>query len=144
MDNKLIGAGTTIYFPVFVEDALFALGDLHAVMGDGEVAVTGLEVAGRVVVRLEVVPGLKLGNPVLETPDGLVTIASAATLDDAVARSAADMLGLLGDRVDLPKHELVMLMSLVGQTEVCQVVDPLKTARFIMPWSVLARYGVKL
>jgi amidase len=54
------------------------------------------------------------------------------------------MLGLLESRIDLPKHELVMLMSLVGQTEICQVVDPLKTARFVMPRWVLDRYAVKI
>jgi len=26
--------------------------------------------------------------------------------------------------------------------QICQVVDPLKTARFVLPWSALAPYGV--
>jgi amidase len=60
MDNRLIGEGTTLYLPVFVDGALFALGDLHAVMGDGEVAVSGLEIAGSVTVKLEFLPDLSL------------------------------------------------------------------------------------
>ena len=39
MDCKIITAGTTVYLPVNVEGALLAAGDLHAVMGDGEVCI---------------------------------------------------------------------------------------------------------
>ena len=36
MDTKLIRKGTTLYLPVFVEGGLLAIGDLHAVMGEGK------------------------------------------------------------------------------------------------------------
>jgi len=52
MDTKLISEGAKLYLPVFVEGALFGLGDLHALMGDGEIGVSGVEVAGKVVVEL--------------------------------------------------------------------------------------------
>jgi Acetamidase/Formamidase family. len=54
MDTTLIGEGTKLYLPVFVDGALFALGDLHAVMGDGEIGVSGVEVSGAVTVGLRV------------------------------------------------------------------------------------------
>lgn len=54
MDNKMITEGATLYFPVFVEGALFGLGDLHAAMGDGEISVSGIEVPGRVTITLDV------------------------------------------------------------------------------------------
>jgi amidase len=50
------------------------------------------------------------------------------------------MFMLLSKKLEIPKHELVMLLSAVGHTQICQVVDPLKTARFIMPNSVLEKY----
>jgi amidase len=53
MDNKLISEGTVLYLPVFVEGALFGLGDLHAAMGDGEVNVTGIEIGGKVTVSFD-------------------------------------------------------------------------------------------
>ena len=37
LDNKELGAGVTLYFPVFDDGALFSAGDGHAVQGDGEV-----------------------------------------------------------------------------------------------------------
>ena len=52
MDTRLIGAGATLYLPVQVDGALLAAGDLHAAMGDGEVAVTGVEVAGAVTLHV--------------------------------------------------------------------------------------------
>ena len=46
MDTRLIGAGTVVYLPIAHEGALFAAGDLHAAMGDGEICGTGVEVSG--------------------------------------------------------------------------------------------------
>ena len=54
MDTRLIGEGATLYLPVQVDGALLAAGDLHAAMGDGEVAVTGVEVAGAVTLQIGV------------------------------------------------------------------------------------------
>ena len=41
MDYRRFGVGTTVWFPVAVRGALFALGDCHAVQGDGEIVGTG-------------------------------------------------------------------------------------------------------
>ena len=56
MDCKKITEGATVYLPVNTEGALLAMGDLHAVMGDGEVGVCGVETAGRVTVKVTVSP----------------------------------------------------------------------------------------
>ena len=52
MDTRLIAEGATIYLPVAVPGALLAACDLHAAMGDCEVAVTGVEVAGSVTLQV--------------------------------------------------------------------------------------------
>ena len=85
MDCKLIGTGTTLYLPVNCEGALLAMGDLHAVMGDGEVAVCGAEIAGKVTVRVTVVKNALLPTPFLLTEEKAVAIYSAPTLDEAAA-----------------------------------------------------------
>ncbi|MCM3160660.1 acetamidase/formamidase family protein [Metabacillus litoralis] len=144
MDNKMITKGTTLYFPVFQQGALFALGDLHAAMGDGEICVTGIEIAGQVTVTLKVIKGKSLYNPVLETDEFIGTIASAKTIDEAVKLSVEDMVELLQDKLNLPLSELTMLLSAVGQTEICQVVDPLMTTRFLVPKWVLEKNNVSL
>ena len=43
MDIKQLTAGTTLYLPVWVDGALFSVGDGHAAQGDGEVCVTAVE-----------------------------------------------------------------------------------------------------
>jgi len=144
MDNLMVTTGATLYLPVFVKGALFGLGDLHAAMGDGEIGVSGIEVAGSVKLRLEVVKNLKISDPILSNVDYFTTIASAKTIDDAIARATENMAFILKDRMPLNLHEIIMLMSATGQAQICQIVDPLKTARFAMPTWILETYKFKL
>jgi amidase len=144
MDTRLIGEGATVYFPVAVPGALLAAGDLHAAMGDGEICGTGVEVAGRITLRLEVRRDLALVNPAVETAEVVATIASAVTLDEAADLATRDMADLLCGRTGLSAGDATMLMSVAGELQVSQVVDPLKTARFALPKSVLAGLGAAL
>ncbi|GAA0352168.1 acetamidase/formamidase family protein [Bacillus horti] len=144
MDNKLITEGATLYFPVFVEGALFALGDLHAAMGDGEVSVSGVEVAGEVTVTLEVVKGDLLKQPMLENEYSFVQIASASTLDEATKIATTEMIDRIVAKSKRSLSEITMLMSAVGQAEICQIVDPLMTARFVVPKWLLKQLDISL
>lgn len=144
MDNLMITTDSTLYLPVFVKGALFGLGDLHAAMGDGEIGVTGVEVAGSVKLRLEVVKNLKISDPILSNGDYFTTIASEKTVDDAIAKATENMAFILKDRIPLDLHEIAMIMSATGQAQICQMVDPLKTARFAMPKWVLDAYKFEL
>ncbi|WP_042354172.1 acetamidase/formamidase family protein [Bacillus rubiinfantis] len=144
MDTKLITEGATLYFPVFAEGALFALGDLHAAMGDGEIGVSGIEIPGSVTVTLNVIKGRALRHPLLVNDDGMAVIVSAETLDEAAKISVEEMIDLLLPHTDLSLNQLTMLMSAVGQTQISQIVDPLVTARFFVPKAVLEAYDVKL
>jgi amidase len=141
MDNLMVAAGATLYLPVYVKGALFALGDLHAVMGDGEICVNGVEIAGCVRVKIDVRKDIRLKNPVLENNDYFTTIASAKTLDAAVKQATSDMAAILMEKLDLSLPDIVMLMSVAGHAQICQVVDPLMTARSVMPKWILDKYG---
>ena len=44
LDNKELGAGSTLFLPVWVEGARFSAGDGHGVQGDGEVCINALEI----------------------------------------------------------------------------------------------------
>lgn len=144
MDTRLIGEGATVYLPVSVPGALLAAGDLHAAMGDGEICGTGVEVAGRVTLRLSLRRDLALVNPMVENAEVVATIASALTLDEAADVATRDMAELLCSRLGLSLTEATMLMSAAGELQVCQVVDPLKTARFGLPKSILSSFGAAL
>jgi len=142
MDTALIGEGSKLFLPVFVDGALLALGDLHAVMGDGEVGVSGVEVAGSVTVEVRVVKNLKLVNPLVKTPEVTATIASDESLDKAVKIAVHDMAKLFQSFTKLSIEEIATLFSIAGNVQISQVVDPLKTVRFSLPNWVLESYGI--
>ena len=134
MDTLLIAEGSTIYFPVATPGALFALGDCHAVMGDGEIGVSGLECPARVNLTLDLVKGKAREYPFLENKDEFAAIVSKPTVDEAITRATELMFEFLAER--LPSYsgpEIIMLMSLVGNVQISQVVDPEKTVRFVFP-----------
>lgn len=144
MDTKTIAAGSTLYLPVQVDGGLLGIGDLHAVMNDGEIMVSGVEVSGEVDVTISKVENLAFTNPLLKTGTELSCIASAGTLDAAVERAIVDMAKFLESSTDLTLNQAGMLMSAVGCAEISQVVDPLKTARFSMPLAILQKLGVSI
>ena len=130
MDTRHIRAGSTLYLPVAAEGALFALGDVHARMGDGEICICGLECPAEVTVRLSVVHGKRETWPMLKDEAGRwYAVASAADLDEAAKLSADAMMDFIERRVTIDHNELILLMSLVCHLEISQVVDPLLTAR---------------
>ena len=129
MDERHIRKGSTLYLPVHAEGALFAVGDVHAQMGDGEVCVCGLECPAYVTVRLSVIHGRQERWPVLEESGNTYVIASGESLDAAVRLACDGLIEYLKPRVQMNVNELVLMMSLVCDMEVSQLVDPLITAR---------------
>lgn len=144
MDNTAIAAGATLYFPVAVDGALFGCGDMHAVMGDGEVSVSGAEVAGYATVRLTALPELSVPNPLIENDTHFGIIVSAESLDKASELAVQQMVDLLASRTNESEADLVMLLSLVADVRVCQMVDPEKTVRFMVPKYALDAIGFSL
>lgn len=144
MDTKLITKGATLYFPVFEDGALFALGDLHAAMGDGEISVSGIEIPATVKVTLDVIKGHSLHHPLLQNEEGITFLVSHESLDHAANEAVEEMIDFLQPKTNLTLAEMTMLMSAVGQSQISQIVDPLKTARFFVPQYVLDAYDVSL
>jgi amidase len=144
MDCTLIGAGCTVHLPVNTEGALLGMGDMHSVMGDGEIVVCGLEVAGEVVFSTRVLREAKLPTPFLDTTDLVATVYSALTADEAADGAIHGMARFLTETVGMGVNEAGMIMSLAGELKFCQVVDPMKTVRFEFPKPVLSAYGFSM
>ena len=143
MDCLKIAEGITLYLPVYHDGALFGLGDVHAAMADGEVSVSGLEVSANVNVTFEKAENLPTEHPVIINDEGIYLNVSDESLDTAVDTSVHKMAELLQPKTDLSMEEFTMLMSLGGQTQINQVVDPKKTARYFMPQYILDHYGIE-
>jgi formamidase len=57
LDIKQLSKGARLFLPVFVDGALFSVGDAHFAQGDGEACGTAIEMAGAIVVRFTVHKG---------------------------------------------------------------------------------------
>ena len=142
MDCKEVKEGATVLLPVNVPGALLAMGDLHAIMADGEIGVTGLEVSGTVIVTVDVVKGKNLPLPMIVNDEYIMTLASDEDLDIAVDMAVENMVDYLVKNEGFTSHEAVMLISLAADVKICQVVDPKKTARVEFPRRLLHEGGM--
>ena len=89
MDLVEVAPGATLYLPIFVPGAYLYLGDAHAAMGHGELSGTGLEMAAESQITVDLLRGAALPGPRIVTPDELVAVATAGTMERAVAQASA-------------------------------------------------------
>ncbi len=123
MDDPNMTAGTVVYFPVFVEGALFSIGDGHATQGLGEVCGTAVEAPLRIVYEVEVVKGMSLAEPQYETADYYATTGFAPTIDEAARKATVYMIEYLKGAHGLSTEEAYALCSLAGDLKIAEVVD---------------------
>jgi acetamidase/formamidase len=137
MDNKELGPGTTVYFPVFNEGALFTVGDGHGVQGDGEVCLTAIETALTGKFRLSVRKDMHLSMPRAETPTHYLTMGFDEDLDDALKQALRDMIVWIGQLRGLSKNDAYMLCSLAADLRVTQTVNVAKGVHCVLPKAIL-------
>jgi amidase len=133
LDTTDIRPGSTVFLPVFVEGALFGIGDVHARMGDGEVCGTGIECSAQVTIRLDLMHDRPIYRPRIETEDEVMCVASAQGLDAAIRLALLDMVEWLQQEKNLTAEEAYMLASIAGDVRIGQVVDPMVTVRVAVP-----------
>ena len=139
MDTVLIGAGSRVYLPTFLDGGMVYFGDVHAAMGDGEVFLSGVEIAGRIQARVTARTRWSLPTPLVETDETIAVVAGARTFDEAaraVMAKAVDLLVAAGmDRVDAG-----FMMSAAGNLRVSQYLPlaGLVHCRFELPKHVLS------
>lgn len=127
MDYRLFGPGTTVWFPVAVEGALFFLGDCHATQGDGEIVGTGIETCFEVEVRLTVEKGRTITWPRGETADDIFTVGNARPLDQALQHATSEMARWLASDYRLDLQAASHLLGQVVRYDVGNVYDPAYT-----------------
>lgn len=140
MDCKRITQGSVLYIPVFHPGGLLFVGDVHALMGDGEVCICGAETAAEVTLKVEL-QKKSYGTLLLRSEGKVMTICSAPTLDEAAVLATKRMRKILEQELGMEFHESCRILSLVGDLRICQVVDPLMTCRMEVPESVFQAYG---
>lgn len=133
MDVAEIGVGSRIYLPVFLDGALLAIGDVHAVQKDGEICSTALETSGEVEIKVDIIKKKMPRYPILETSAHYSIIAFGYGLDEAAYRASEEATRVLMKAQDLEFEEAYMLSSITVGLKVNQAVNPFRGVRAEIP-----------
>ncbi|NHJ87820.1 MAG: acetamidase [Asgard group archaeon] len=136
MDSKACTVGTIVYLPVFVKGALFGVGDVHAVQGDGEVCGTAVEIDANVTIKFIVNKHKKIDRPQYETKDYFMTTAWAETADEAAKIALRDMINWLVKEKNLTREEAYALCSCAVDIRINQFVDVTPGVRAVLPKNI--------
>lgn len=123
LDDPHLVKGTTVYFPVFVEGALFSIGDAHAVQGMGEVCGTAIEAPMRIVYEVNLIKDRSIEEPRYETDDYYAVTAFGETIDEAAKKATRYMIDYLQEERGLDRNDAYALASLAGDLKIAEVVD---------------------
>jgi len=143
MDVPDVCKGNTLKLPVAVKGALFSLGDVHAVQGDGEICGTAVEVPAVVTVRFGLEKGRKIEWPRIESPDEVMTVCSAKPLEDAARLAFREMVRWLETDYTVDQYDAYMLLSLTATARIAQIVDSLYTVVVKLQNKYLRQLGEK-
>ena len=139
LDNPDLGAGSTLYLPVYVPGALLSIGDGHAVQGHGEVSLSAIETSlkGEVQVILHKQQHLRL--PRAETPTHYITMGLDTDLDEAAKIATREMLDWIVAMKHLSRDDAYLLASAAMDLSVTQVVDGTKGVHAMLPKAIFRK-----
>jgi amidase len=136
LDDHLHGKGAKIFFPVRQPGGMFAVGDMHASMGDGEICFTGVEIAGEVTIRVGLLKGKQGTWPVTELGDRWVVHGTAGQdFMEALDRASEEAARFLVDQWGFTIEEAFVFLSVACDANICQACRP-------QPFSTIARVAI--
>ena len=134
MDCKELVAGTTLYLPISVPDALFSVGDGHGVQGDGEVSGVAIECPmERVDLTFHLRDDLHLKTPQARIENAWITLGFHEDLHEASLIALEAMLDIMVDRYNLPRAQALALASLVVDLRVTQIANGVLGVHALLP-----------
>ena len=134
--------GSTLYIPVWRDGAKIYTGDSHAMQGDGEVNLTGLETAMqdvRVQIILHPQPKPVLEWPMAETPTHWITLGTNRDLGQAFRIALLNAIDFLSTKAGLTRLDAYGLASLALSFRVTQVVDINQGVHAMIPKNIFAQ-----
>ena len=124
IDCKELVAGSSLYLPVSVPQALFSVGDGHAVQGDGEVCGVALECSMEYVdLTFYLHEQMHITTPRANTAAGWLTLGFHENLNEASLIALGGMLDLMEEQYRLTRHQALALASLVVDLRVTQIAN---------------------
>ncbi|MBX6351367.1 MAG: acetamidase/formamidase family protein [Clostridia bacterium] len=132
MDIRHLTQGARLILPVWVEGALFSVGDTHAAQGDGEVCGTAIEASMTIAVRFRLHRGEAPAEPEYVLPGGRpeadakgyhVTTGFSPDLREAARKAVRFQIEHLVRRYGLSREEAYALASVAVDLRISEVVD---------------------
>ena len=118
MDIIETAPGATVVLPVYVTGGYLYLGDAHAAMGHGELSATGLEMAAETTITIDLRKNQNLPGPRIEAPEEIMTIATGAPMEHAVAESYARLIQWLEADHGWDRWKAYDLLTHIGRISV--------------------------
>jgi acetamidase/formamidase len=137
IDCKELVAGSTLYLPVNVPDALVYLGDGHGAQGDGEACGTAVECPMTTTVTLDIAAARPLTSVHAETPAGLITFGFSEDLNAATGDALDDMVTWLASLHGTSRAEALALASTCVDLRVTQVANMTWGVHALLPSGLL-------
>jgi len=135
MDAADVCPGNTIILPVNVEGGFLYVGDGHAAQGDAEVCGVATEIPTAGTLKVDLIKGLLLRNPRVESDDFIMTIGSARPMEDAARIAFYELIMWLESDYGIEKLVAYQLCSQVARVRLANMVDTL--------YSVVAKFPKK-
>ena len=141
IDMQELVSGSTLYLPVIVPGGLLALGDCHAVVGDGAVAGTGAECASDTVIRVTLEKGAGPAMPRALTPEHVVVLSYGQDLGQAMRDAVRQMVDFLAREKGMAPYDAYTLLSLAGDIRVSRTFRDISSVKMLLPRAVLEQLG---
>jgi acetamidase/formamidase len=126
---------------VFVEGGLLALGDCHAVVGDGAVAGTGAECSSDTHIRVTVEKGMGIESPRAITPEYFVVLSHGEELGPAMKQAVRYMVDFLVEEKGMSPYDAYTLCSLAGDVRVSRTFRPISPVKMMLSRQALEQLG---
>lgn len=133
MDIRDVAPGASVFLPAFRPGGGFALGDVHAVMGDGEIGGQGLETAATVTLQVGVEPEPLSEHVYLRRHGAFMIVGWGESIEDAVADACAEMIRVIARTGVLDEFNARKFLGLAGDTLFGQHCCRIKTVRVAVP-----------
>lgn len=141
LDCKELVAGSKLYLPIEVPEALFSFGDGHAAQGDGEICDTAIECPMDVCrLTLNLKDDMHLEWPVARLPGAWITFGFHEDLTEAMFIATSNMLNLMTEKLKVSRKEAYMLASQVVDLRITQIVNPTRGVHAVWAGNSLRRY----
>lgn len=116
MDLTDCKPGSVVYLPVSVAGAYLSIGDIHAIMAEGESSFVAIEAEGIAVVSIDLIKNMPLRAPRVETADEWVFVGLGDPVQESITRGYEDLFSFLVDDHGWEAGDAYAVLSAVGHS----------------------------